>query len=147
MPKHSKLNAIREDAQRVAEAISFSLELETEIVDETETLRNIIVVSNQLRTIIESIDNGILAVDNRGTITHCNQIGANLIRRNRRDIIGKRISKIWAGSPILEVLREGRGYDWREESYQAANHRRTVRFFVRRRGRYLDVPRREATQI
>ena len=59
---------------------------------ETETLRNITVVSNQLRTIIESIDNGILVVDNRGTITHCNQIGANLIRHNRRDIIGKRIS-------------------------------------------------------
>ena len=95
---------------------------------ETETLRNITIVSNQLRTIIESIDNGILAVDNRGTITHCNQIGANLIRRSRRDIIGERISKIWAGSPILEVLRGGRGYDWREESYQSANH--TMHFMV-----------------
>ena len=95
---------------------------------ETETLQNITVVSNQLRTIIESIDNGILAVDNRGTIMHCNQIGANLIRRNRRDIIGKRISKIWAGSPILNVLKGGHGYDWREESYQAANH--TMHFMV-----------------
>jgi transcriptional regulator with PAS, ATPase and Fis domain len=89
---------------------------------ETEALQNIIVVSNQLRTIIESIDNGILAVDNRGTIMHCNQIGANLIRRNKRDIIGKHILKIWAGSPILNVLKVGHGYDWREESYQAANH-------------------------
>ena len=95
---------------------------------EAEILQNITVVSNQLRTIIESVDNGILAVDNRGTITHCNRIGANLIRRNRRDIIGKRISKIWAGSPILEVLRGGQGYDWREESYQAANH--TMHFMV-----------------
>jgi transcriptional regulator with PAS, ATPase and Fis domain len=245
MRKDSKLNAIREDAQRVAEAISSSLELETEIVDETltivagtgryrdmvglkeeggdlqagyiygrvvtcgkaeivedarndpqydpsvhigataelaeiccpivarskvigviglvafsefqrnlllerkdqfldfvhrmaellgskaveaETLQNITVVSNQLRTIIESIDNGILAVDKRGTITHCNQIGAKLIRRSRRDIIGKRISKIWAGSPISVVLQKGHGYDWREESYQAANH--TMDFMV-----------------
>ena len=38
MPKHSKLNAIQKDAQRVAEAISSSLELETEIVDETLTI-------------------------------------------------------------------------------------------------------------
>jgi len=89
---------------------------------ETETLQNMIVVSNQLRTIIESIDNGILAIDNRGTIMHCNQIGANLIGRNKRDIIGKHISKIWAGSPISNVLKSGNGYDWREESYQAANH-------------------------
>lgn len=95
---------------------------------EAETLQNITVVSNQLRTIIESVDNGILAVDNRGIVMHCNQTGANLIRRSRRDIIGQRISKIWAGSPILEVLRSGRGYDWREESYQAANH--TMHFMV-----------------
>ena len=35
MRTYSKLNAIQEDAQRVAEAISSSLELETEIVGET----------------------------------------------------------------------------------------------------------------
>ena len=38
MRKDSKLNAIQQDAQRVAEAISSSLELETEIVDETLTI-------------------------------------------------------------------------------------------------------------
>ena len=38
MRKDSKLYAIRKDAQRVAEAISSSLELETEIVDETLTI-------------------------------------------------------------------------------------------------------------
>jgi transcriptional regulator with PAS, ATPase and Fis domain len=95
---------------------------------ESETLQNITVVSNQLRTIIESIDNGILAVDNRGTIMHCNQIGANLIRRSKREIIGRHISKIWAGSPILDVLKGRPGYDWREESYQAANH--TMHFMI-----------------
>lgn len=95
---------------------------------EAETLQKITVVSNQLRTIIDSIDNGILAVDNRGTIMHCNQIGATLIGRSRRYIIGKRISKIWAGSPILNVLNGNGGYDWREESYQAANH--TMHFMV-----------------
>jgi transcriptional regulator with PAS, ATPase and Fis domain len=89
---------------------------------ENETLQNIIFVSKQLRTIIESIDNGILAIDNQGTVTHCNQIGASLIQKNKREIIGKHISKIWAGSPMIDVLKSGRGYDWREESYQAANH-------------------------
>ena len=38
MRKDSKLNAIQKDAQRVAEAISSSLELETEIVDERLTI-------------------------------------------------------------------------------------------------------------
>ncbi len=90
---------------------------------ETETLQNMIVVSNQLRTIIESVDDGILAVDNRGIVTHCNRIGAGLIRKNKRQIIGKRLSKIWPGSPMTDVLKSGHGYDWREESYQAANRK------------------------
>ncbi len=89
---------------------------------ENETLQNIIVVSNQLRTIIESVDNGILAIDNQGIVTHCNRIGACLIQKNKRAIIGGHISKIWTGSPMLDVLKSGRGYGWREESYQAANH-------------------------
>ena len=89
---------------------------------EADTLQNMIVVSNQLRTIIESMDNGVLAVDSQGMITHCNQIGANLIRKNKRAIIGRHISKIWTGSPILEVLETGLGYDWREESYFSGNH-------------------------
>ena len=38
MRKDSKLNAIQEDAQRVAEANFSSIELETEIVDETLTI-------------------------------------------------------------------------------------------------------------
>jgi len=38
MRKDSKLNAIQEDGQRVTEAISSPIELETEIVDETLTI-------------------------------------------------------------------------------------------------------------
>jgi transcriptional regulator with PAS, ATPase and Fis domain len=114
-------NQLLDFVQRMAELLASK-------AVETETLQNITLISNQLRTIIESMDNGVLAVDNRGTITHCNQIGASLIQRSRRDIIGQRISKIWAGSPILEAIKEGYGYDWREESYQAANH--TMHFMV-----------------
>jgi transcriptional regulator with PAS, ATPase and Fis domain len=51
-------------------------------------------------------------------ITHCNQLGADLIRRSKQGIIGKHILKIWAGSPMLNVMKSGEGYDWREEVYQ-----------------------------
>ena len=95
---------------------------------EADAHQNNIVVTNQLRTIIESIDNAILSVDKNGTIIHCNQIGANLIRRNKRDIIGRHISRIWPGSPLLSVLNTGTGYNWHEESYQSANY--TMEFMV-----------------
>ena len=90
--------------------------------NEAETLQKNTNVTNQLRTIIESVDNAILSVDKNGTIMHCNQIGADLIRRNKRDIVGRHISRIWPGSPILDVLKTGSGYHWHEESYQSANH-------------------------
>ncbi len=89
---------------------------------EAEALQNNTIVTNQLRTIIESIDNAMLSVDQHGTIVHCNQIGADLIRRNKRNIIGRHIARIWPGSPILDVLKTGSGYHWHEESYQSANH-------------------------
>jgi transcriptional regulator with PAS, ATPase and Fis domain len=124
----TQLDLLLERKNQLVDFVHRMAELLASKAVETETLQNITVVSNQLRTIIDSIDNGILAVDNRGTIMHCNQIGASLIGRSRRTIIGKRISKIWAGSPILNVLNGSGGYDWREESYQAANH--TMHFMV-----------------
>ena len=92
---------------------------------ETEALQNSTSVTSQLKTIIESIDNAILSVDKHGTILHCNQVGAELIQRTKRSIIGKNISKIWPGTPIPDVLKNGSGYHWHEESYQSANHSMT----------------------
>lgn len=89
---------------------------------EAEAHHNSIIVTNQLRTIIESIDNAMLSVDKHGTILHCNQVGADLIRRSKRSIVGRNISRIWPGTPILDVLKSGSGYHWHEESYQSANH-------------------------
>jgi len=95
---------------------------------EADAHQNNIIVTNQLRMIIESIDKAMLSVDKNGIIMHCNQIGANLIRRNKRDIIGRHISRIWPGSQILSVLNTGTGYNWHEESYQSANY--TMEFMV-----------------
>jgi len=89
---------------------------------EADALQNNIIVTRQLRTIIESIDNAMLSVEKNGTIIHCNELGANLIRRKKRNIIGKHITEIWPGSPILSVLNTGIGYDWNEESYQSSNN-------------------------
>ena len=89
---------------------------------EADAHQDNIIVTRQLRTIIESIDNAMLSVDENGTIMQCNKLGANLIRRKKRNIIGKHITEIWPGSPILSVLNTGIGYDWNEESYQSANN-------------------------
>ena len=89
---------------------------------EADAHQNNIIVTRQLRTIIESIDNAMLSVDKEGTIIHCNRLGANLIRRKKRDLVGKHITEIWPGSPILSVLNTGVGYDWNEESYQSTTN-------------------------
>ena len=95
---------------------------------EADAHQNNIAVTNQLRTIIESIDNAMLSVDKNGIIMHCNAMGASLIQRKKGDIIGRHISFIWPGSPILSVLNTGIGYDWNEESYQSKTH--SMQFMV-----------------
>ena len=53
---------------------------------EADALQTNIVVTKQLRTIIESIDNAMLSMDKDGIIMHCNALGANLIQRKKGDI-------------------------------------------------------------
>jgi len=89
---------------------------------EAEIMHRTRLVSNQLRTIIETIDEGILAIDRRGRITHCNARGAEIIGKSQAEIIDRPVNTIWPGSPITEVLSSGKGYAWREEAYHLPDH-------------------------
>ena len=87
-------------------------------VAEAATLQRLVIASNQLRTILESIDQGILAIDQRGIIQHCNGVGARLIQQETADLVGRHIERVLPGSPLMEVVHTGRGYQRREETYQ-----------------------------
>ena len=112
----SRKNALLEFVGRMAELLASK-------ASEAEAMRQSMITSTQLRTIMESIDEGILAIDREGVITHCNRMAAILIRMDARKVIGKHLTRLWRDSPMLSVLETGKGYEWREESYHTSGHR------------------------
>ncbi len=107
-----------ERSQEMLEFLGRMAELLASKVAEAETLQRLVIASNQMRTILESIEQGILAIDQQGIIQHCNGVGARLMKKQPEQLIGQPIEQVMPGSPLMEVVRTGRGYQRREETYQ-----------------------------
>lgn len=74
-------------------------------------------MANQLRTIVEAIDEGILAINSLGIVTHCNKTAEMLLKQPRNELINQHLSTIWPDSPMLEALRTGESYVDQEDIY------------------------------
>ncbi len=97
-------------------------EMLTSKIAEQEALRNWMKTFNQLEVLIESIHEGIIAIDEHGVITTCNQTAQQLIKRDKDELIGTRLASIWENSPMLSVLQSGKSYIEQEERYQLDGH-------------------------
>lgn len=88
-------------------------------------------MANECKSIIETIHNGIIAVDQNGTITLCNETAEKLIDIERNRLIGNQLTSIWPDSPVMEVISSGEGYKDREEMYRGESERSpTMHFFT-----------------
>ncbi|MEH7109821.1 sigma-54-dependent Fis family transcriptional regulator [Bacillus sp. JJ1764] len=87
-------------------------------ITEQEAIKKLQLTTNQLNTIIESIHEGIMAIDASGIINHVNPTAEILMERPKEELIGFHLSKILPGSPMLEVLINGQEYKEKEESYE-----------------------------
>ena len=76
----------------------------------------------QLETLIESIHEGIIAIDEHGIITTCNATAEQLIKKKKQELIGAPLQSIWHNSPMLGVLTSGTGYAEQEENYRLDDH-------------------------
>ncbi len=77
--------------------------------------------TNQLRVILESIRDGLLAVDRNGLIVSCNRMAAQLIGKERNHLLGKALSEVWPECPIQEIIQSGTPFQDREEIYTDEN--------------------------
>ncbi|MCK5916072.1 MAG: sigma 54-interacting transcriptional regulator [Deltaproteobacteria bacterium] len=111
-----------ERQKELVEFISLMAELLASKAAEMLSKQKQIIAKNQLRTIIEAIDQGVMAIDRKGIIRHCNGVGATMIRKSKKELVGRPIDTILKGSPLPEVLKTGKGYDGREETYHNLNH-------------------------
>ncbi|SFQ98012.1 sigma-54 interaction domain-containing protein [Desulfoscipio geothermicus] len=91
-------------------------------VSEVEAYNRLEVTSNKLKIIVESIHQGILAINQQGIITHCNSYAESIIGIQRDFILGRHINQIWPNSPVSEALKTGTGYKEKEELYGTLPH-------------------------
>ncbi|NRD79710.1 sigma 54-interacting transcriptional regulator [Bacillus sp. BRMEA1] len=87
-------------------------------IAEQEAIKKIQLTTIQLNTIIESIHEGIVAIDDTGVINHINPPVETLFKRKRGELIGRSLSEVLPGSPMLEVLTTGEAYKEKEETYE-----------------------------
>jgi transcriptional regulator of acetoin/glycerol metabolism len=65
--------------------------------------------SHKLNTIIESMTDGVVAVNRFGVITHINTLAAALLNTKPELCIGKTASDIFGDNNVLELVMQGRG--------------------------------------
>lgn len=64
-----------------------------------------------LKTILDSISDGILVLDDKGYVLHLNPQGAEIFGLERANVLGKHITEIVDFRPVvLDVLESGQGY-------------------------------------
>lgn len=92
-------------------------------VSEHEAMERLTVVSVELTTILETIHEGALAINELGLVTHCNSTAEQLLKVNRSRLLGKPLDNFWAKAPALEALRSGLEYTENEEMFHFGQHR------------------------
>ncbi|MBA1333624.1 MAG: Response regulator of zinc sigma-54-dependent two-component system [Firmicutes bacterium] len=85
---------------------------------ENDSYREMEKVKNEIMTILETIHEGMLAVDKKGYITYCNSVAGTLLKTPCKEIIGKHLSTFMPGTPALTVVDSERGYTEQEEIYE-----------------------------
>lgn len=73
--------------------------------------------TNQLKVILESIRDGLLAVDKNGLIVSCNRMAEQLIGKERSQLLGRELREVWPECPIREIIQSGSPFQDREEIY------------------------------
>jgi len=70
---------------------------------------------DELRTILNLVSEGIIAVDQFGHITHINEVASQILHLSVKEAIGKRIDQLLHSDiPIIETLKTGQKYHLKE---------------------------------
>lgn len=92
-------------------------------VAEKEMFSERIVMANRLEAVVDSVYEGVLAIDQNGIVTHFNKSAEQMLGVSRDVILGKDIRDILPSVPMVEVLKHGKGFSAREVFFQCHNKR------------------------
>ncbi|HXL04870.1 MAG TPA: sigma 54-interacting transcriptional regulator [Bacillota bacterium] len=65
---------------------------------------------NQLQGIVESVGEGIIAIDETGNIVCCNNAAVKTLKLEDADIVGKNIKRVFPSAPIFQIAATGTQY-------------------------------------
>lgn len=69
----------------------------------------------ELRTILNSISEGIIAVDKDGKVSHMNAVAAQTLECTREEVLGQKMNEFFQTQmPLIDILRTGRPYYLKE---------------------------------
>ncbi|MBF7082288.1 sigma 54-interacting transcriptional regulator [Desulfallas sp. Bu1-1] len=81
---------------------------------EREMVREKIVMAGKLEAVLDSVYEGVLAIDERGVITHFNRTAERMFGIKKENVMGLPVKEALGNVPLLDVLREGKGFNARE---------------------------------
>lgn len=90
-------------------------------MNESLFIKELMITQKQLEAIIDSVNEGIIAIDTEGQITHCNHSAEVLLHRSRHEIINQSFQNMGLKTHMLDVLETGVGYINREITYNEHN--------------------------
>lgn len=103
----NNVDSLMEFVGRMADLIS------SKVVEE-EMMLELVNITGKLETVVDSVHEAMVAVDQEGLLTHFNHSAERLLGLKRQKIIGKRAEEVLPGFPFREVLNTGVGFEARE---------------------------------
>lgn len=100
--------------ERLLEFISRMAELIAAKAAEADNLNRLLLMKNQLETVLNFIVEGVIAIDHTAKIININYAAEKMLRVKARDVIGFHINEVFPGSAIQELLRDSNGFSNRE---------------------------------
>lgn len=70
--------------------------------------------AEQIKAVLASVGEGIVAINHHGEVTHYNPAAEKIVRLPYQEVIGRPLAEISPGLPLLETLRTGAVYNNRE---------------------------------
>ncbi len=90
-------------------------------VAEREMVAEKIVMVNQLQALVDSVHEGVLALDQEGVITHFNRSAEKMFGIKKKEVIGKNLKHLMPSVPLLDVMHGGKGFTSREIFFNFMN--------------------------
>ncbi len=81
---------------------------------EREMVRERIVMASRLEAVVDSVYEGVLAVDENGVITHFNLSAERMFGVKKEQVVGKNLKEVFGENMLSEAIREGKGFTARE---------------------------------